>query len=71
MKEQLEKQFVEQTGGNVYSSGITPSLRHSVRYVQWLEKRVLLMTKLTAKAHEDLIVSHDLTELMRESNGQS
>ena len=44
-----------------------PSYKGEDHYIAWLEKRVLLMTKLAAKAHEDLIVAHDLSDLIKEA----
>ena len=41
--------------------------KYSDHYVDWLESRVLLMTKLAAKVHEDLIVAHELSILIKEA----
>tara|TARA_R110000764_G_scaffold112591_1_gene199455 strand:- start:424 stop:597 length:174 start_codon:yes stop_codon:yes gene_type:complete len=44
-----------------------PSYKGEDHYIAWLENRVLLMTKLAAKAHEDLIVAHELSILIKET----
>ena len=67
MKEQLEKQFVEQTGGDVYHLGGAFGFGHSGRYVQWLEKRVLIMTKFTNKKSKEMLAHFDAIELMRKT----
>ena len=67
MNEQLEKQFVEQTGGNVYYSGGAFGFGHSGIYVQWLEKRVLIMTKFASKESKEMLAGFDAIELMRKT----
>jgi hypothetical protein len=67
MKEQLEKQFTEQTGGNVYYSGGAFGFGHSGRYVQWLEKRVFRMNELSSKESREMMKGFDAIELMRKT----
>ena len=67
MNEQLEKQFVEQTGGNVYYSGGAFGFGHSGIYVQWLEKRVLIMTKFASKESKEMLAGFDAIELMKKT----
>jgi hypothetical protein len=51
----------------VYYSGGAFGFGHSGRYVQWLEKRVLIMTKFTNKKSKEMLAHFDAIELMRKT----
>ena len=56
----LQKEYYKEFG-NYKADG-----KYSDHYVDWLESRVLLMTKFVSKSNVGTVVDYDLIELMRD-----